>query len=74
MMAGQCELSDNGCIALQETNKIAEKNIIRIESNCKSIDDLWKAINEIRGLLMKSMIGIGALTAAIQIIFKFWNV
>lgn len=73
MSGGECDIGKNGCVAVQDVKSLVGEHSVMLQTQDRQIDDLWKAVSDIRGLLIKAVIGIAGLTAMIQVIFKFWH-
>ena len=81
MSMSQCDYGMNGCEAVQELQKksiqlytVYDNQNQKIneyrDNSCREREKIWNAIDGIRGLVIKGLISIGVLTAAIQGIFK----
>lgn len=73
MAEGECTHGRNGCVTLQDTVNCQSKLKVQQNVNTKDITDLWKSVSEIKALLFKAVIFMGAITAGIQTAFKFWH-
>jgi len=67
-----CDFGKNGCVAVQDHLNESAAHFVQLTTNSKNITEIWTQINNIKSLLNKWAITIGALTATIQIVFRFF--
>lgn len=74
MSEGNCDNGSNGCVPVQNLGKEVAEMRVQQNNNCDDLKDIWKTVNDIRGVLIKFTIAVTSLTALIQIGLKFWKV